>query len=70
VTERRYLKTEKVAHLVDASTVWTSYRWAVCGVDPVYHDPDGWLGTGSQEEYELAAELPLCRRCERQAKGL
>ncbi len=24
---------------------------------------ESWLGTGSQEEYEHAAALPLCRRC-------
>lgn len=25
--------------------------------------PDDWLGTGSQEEYEHAASLPLCLLC-------
>jgi hypothetical protein len=24
---------------------------------------DDWLGTGSQDEYEKARELPLCPRC-------
>lgn len=24
---------------------------------------DNWLGTGGQEEYELAAALPLCEAC-------
>lgn len=24
---------------------------------------DGWFGTGSQEEYERAAQLPLCPKC-------
>ena len=27
--------------------------------------PAGWLGTGSQAEYERAAALPLCKRCDR-----
>lgn len=26
-------------------------------------DGDRWLGTGSQEEYETAAALPLCGEC-------
>lgn len=28
-----------------------------------------WLGTGSQAEYEKAASLPLCPRCEHLASG-
>lgn len=28
-----------------------------------------WYGTGSQEEYEHAAELPLCLRCQAVREG-
>jgi len=35
---------------------------AKCDVVPVY--PWIWLGTGSQDEYDKAASLPLCKRCE------
>lgn len=36
------------------------------------YDPDTWLGTGSQAEYDRAASLPLCLRCfaAREAGGL
>jgi hypothetical protein len=44
-----------------------------CGQDPdspacycahlVSYEPDTWLGTGAQHEYEKAAALPLCPRC-------
>jgi hypothetical protein len=33
-------------------------------------DPDGWLGTGSQDEYDAAAVLPLCKVCEATAASL
>lgn len=29
----------------------------------------GWLGTGSQAEYERAAALPTCKRCEKAREG-
>lgn len=29
-----------------------------------------WLGTGGQEEYEKAASLPVCKRCEAAAEGV
>ena len=28
-----------------------------------------WLGTGSQDEYDKAAALPLCGKCDAVAKG-
>ena len=31
--------------------------------------PDGWLGTGSQAEYEKAAALPTCKECLKRAGG-
>lgn len=32
---------------------------------PATYECADWLGTGSQEEYETAAGLPLCRTCAR-----
>jgi hypothetical protein len=34
---------------------------ALCGVTPPFGT--GWLGTGSQREYDRVAALPLCKRC-------
>lgn len=34
-----------------------------CGGRAAFPGWDGWLGTGSQEEYEHAAGLPLCGKC-------
>ncbi len=42
---------------------------AQCGISPQWFDPTGWLGTGSQVEYERAANLPRCRRCVRLTGG-
>jgi hypothetical protein len=39
-------------------------REAACRTAARYRrDYDGWLGTGSQAEYEHAAALPLCAAC-------
>lgn len=45
------------------SHVALSSHWLAC--ERVYAVPgEHWRGTGSQEEYERAAELPLCKRCQ------
>lgn len=36
-----------------------------CGREPRWFDPAGWLGTGNQQEYERAAQLPKCRQCDK-----
>ena len=51
---RVYLPGRKVAHLVDS---WPVNAVSLCRVWAEF-----W-GTGSQEEYEKAASLPLCKRC-------
>lgn len=59
--EWRYLRKRPVLH-----RVWDSelrFCVAYCGITP--HWGEGWLGTGCQEEYEMAAMLRKCRRCER-----
>jgi hypothetical protein len=38
-------------------------REATCRTALRFRDYDGWLGTGSQAEYEHAAALPLCAAC-------
>lgn len=53
----RYLRQGKVRHALSYGTA----RMAQCGRGPGLWDD--WLGTGSQAEYERAAELPTCTRC-------
>lgn len=52
----QYLPNGKVAHLVLAGL-------SVCGRDGVW---GVWYGTGTQDEYDKAAALPHCKRCEKQ----
>lgn len=61
--ERRYLANGAVAHVIDVDRVAPSEGLALCGVGPQWFVPHGWRGTGTQDEYERAAELLLCRRC-------
>lgn len=61
--ERRYLKPT-VAHVIDTVLWLHSGSPALCGASPAWWDSHGWRGTGNQEEYETAARLRLCRRCE------
>jgi hypothetical protein len=49
----------KVAHLTSQGTV------SLCGL----WYPEGFLGTGYQEEYERAADLPVCHRCKARNGG-
>lgn len=59
MTEWRYLLNGKVSHgLSDPHSAL-----ARCGVGPWVSAAYGWLGTGSQLEYEVAAALPKCQRC-------
>lgn len=59
----RYMAGGSVAHALGRA----SDAAAVCGMGPWLSRH--WRGTGSQEEYERAAALPLCRRCERLVGG-
>jgi len=61
--ERRYVShAARVAHAVDVDREWIA---ACCGRRPVWYSAEGWLGTGSQAEYERATALPLCKACAR-----
>lgn len=57
--EWRYLRNGKAKHALS----YASARYAICGCGPQWFDPDDWLGTGSQVEYETVAALPECKRC-------
>lgn len=62
--ERRYLRTGRVAHVLD---VGTHRDTAACGMG--LRQGEDWRGTGSQEEYERASVLPRCRVCVRYVGG-
>lgn len=53
---RVYRLNGKVAHIEEL--LYSAHPFM-----PWMDDRDGWFGTGSQEEYERAAEMPLCPRC-------
>jgi len=57
---RVYAVHGKLAHLLRPGDVPASGE-AFCRRLPAWF---GWRGTGSQLEYEVAASLPLCSRCE------
>jgi len=58
---RVYVPRGRVAHLIrpgDAAGLMLPGA-SLCG----HGGRCGWLGTGSQDEHEAAARLPLCSRC-------
>jgi hypothetical protein len=60
---RVYLPTSVRAHLLPVSaSPNVGYPVALCGLQPRWGE--SWRGTGTQAEWECAAELPLCRGCE------
>jgi hypothetical protein len=63
---RAYTRTGKTAHLLLPFASLNTYGTALCGVGPEYFD--AWRGSGSQQEIEILASLPLCKRCETQAR--
>jgi hypothetical protein len=63
--EKRYTRFGKVAHLVSRNIYQESIWMSPCGFSGSDYN---WLGTGSQEEYETAEKLPLCKTCERLTK--
>lgn len=58
---RVYVHHGKVAHLVARFESPGLRPAALCGRVPVWFRE--WLGTGSQAEYETAANLPTCAYC-------
>lgn len=59
--DRVYLTFGTVAHELSWGVYANSGHAALCGRTPW---PADWLGTGTQSEYERAAELPLCVQCD------
>jgi hypothetical protein len=58
-TSRVYIPSGRVAHLTPQGTVTLCGLWY----------PEGFWGTGSQEEYERAESLTLCKHCLRKNGG-
>ena len=58
-TSRVYTPRGKAAHLTTQGTVTLCGLWY----------PEGFWGTGSQEEYEKADSLPTCKPCSRKNGG-
>jgi protein-tyrosine phosphatase len=56
---RLYLRRGSRAHL--SPPFGGGSRYVLCAAEPTW--PGEWLGTGSQEEYDRAASLPICRHC-------
>lgn len=57
---RVYAQYGRMAHLVRSDSQ-AQFGEALCRRNP----RTAWLGTGSQEEYELAGRMRLCPRCGR-----
>jgi hypothetical protein len=65
---RVYAPRGRIAHLLRPGGQPAAGRpLALCLLYPRLHT--SWLGTGSQEEYDKAASLPLCGKCAAAAKG-
>ena len=62
---RVYTRTGKRAHLLSPLASPNMHGAALCGTGPEWFTT--WHGTGSQQETELAASLPLCKYCEKAA---
>lgn len=62
---RVFLVRGIVAHLLAPHESASGNHMALCGTSPGLIAGVGryWRGTGSQGEYEHAADLPLCVRC-------
>lgn len=65
--ETRHLARGRVTHIVGAAGLRPIRGVALCGTGPAWWDD--WRGTGTQEEYDRDAGLPLCARCAARAAG-
>jgi protein-tyrosine phosphatase len=63
---RVYTPAGRRAHLLPVTSVLPRGS-VLCRVDPPWDH--GWLGTGSQEEHDRAAALPVCTSCWWRAKA-
>lgn len=62
---RVYTRTGKRAHLLGPFVSPNTHGSALCGTVPEWFE--AWRGTGSQQETETAASLPVCRYCGKRA---
>jgi hypothetical protein len=62
---RVYTRTGKRAHLLQPFMSPNGNGSALCGTGPGWFE--AWRGTGTQDETETAASLPLCKHCEKHA---
>lgn len=58
-----YMSRGEVAHGRGFTESFGRANSARCGISPAWFDYRGWLGAGTQAEYERAAALPRCKRC-------
>jgi hypothetical protein len=63
---RVYMSSATTAHLVPADAPVSGAPRALCRIRPYKEKP--WFGTGNQREYEKAAALPVCGRCQAAAE--
>lgn len=61
---RVYGKTGRFAHLVPLGEEPSGYVIVMCRLGGRQ-----WLGTGSQDEYDRAASLPVCGQCLKAVRG-
>lgn len=59
---RVYMAHAATAHLISPDESVSDVPRALCKIRPYLGR--SWFGTGSQAEYDKAAALPLCPRCE------
>ena len=64
---RVYRPTGKVTHLLPPGDTASTGVESLCGIRNTFGRI--WLGTGGQGEYDKAAALPLCGKCDAVAKG-
>jgi hypothetical protein len=57
-----YTEASRTHHLLHPVHSPNSFEAALCGRTPGFLVE--WLGTGSQEEHEMARKLPLCEQCQ------
>lgn len=62
---RVYVRTGQLAHLLAFGASPSGREEALCRRQPCAGT--SWLGTGSQREYERAAQLRTCPRCAEKA---
>lgn len=64
---RVYLEKGHVTHLLlPHQSPNSDFEPAMCGTGAASWN--GWRGTGTQDEWERAAELPLCLNCQRRLR--